>query len=305
MIIYLTGATGLAGAAIAEAAARRGHSVIGVGFRHESAPPGVSTFLRHDFRDQDTVVQSLLDYFPEVIINAAAIADASECEANPEDSARLNVQLPATLARLAHHLSARLIQISTDMVFDGLRGDYKPQETPNPTSLYGRQKLEAETEILHRAPEFATIIRSTLLTGNSLSGQRSVHEKLFAAWADGQSSDLFEDEFRQPCLAENLAQAVIEISERNDLFGTFHWAGHDPLSRFEIGEKILQHFNLPENLVKKSRLTGNPKSPNRPANLTLDTNDLSRKLKTRPLPFNAQLDTFKIPVPFRPWYHNQ
>lgn len=302
MVVFLTGATGLAGAAIAEAASRRGHTVVGVAFQNEIVPPGLSQCLRLDLRDQDAVVHAVLDHFPEVIVNAAAVSEPARCDENPEESTRLNVQLPATLAKLANHLSARLIHLSTDGVFDGRGERYTPTSPTGPSSVYGRHKLQAEAEILARAPEFATLVRTTLLTGNSPGGRRSVHEKLFARWAAGETTPLFTDEIRQPCLADNLADAVVEISERNDLFGTFHWAGADELSRHEIGRQILKHFKLPEDWATAASLSDDA---NRPANLTLDCGELTRKLKTRPLPFSAQLDRLKVPVPFRDWYNSR
>lgn len=305
MVIYLTGATGLAGAAIAEAGSRRGHTIIGIGHHNQALPTGVSTMLCLNLADEDQAIDSLLEQFPEVIINAAAISEPAICAENPEESRKLNVALPATLARLSHHLSARLIHLSTDMVFDGRDGGYEPSSPTSPTSVYGHQKLEAEREVISRTPEFATIIRTTLLTGNSPSGRRSAHEKLFATWAAGNTAPLFHDEVRQPCLANNLADAVIEISERNDLFGIFHWAGSETITRYEIGRRILEHFKLPRDLIEKTSLQSNPAFADRPKDLTLEIGHLTQKLKTKPLPFSAQLDAMKVPIPVRSWYHSQ
>lgn len=304
MIIFLTGSTGLAGAAIAEAAARRGHQVIGIGFRTDLKPPGVSSFLQLDLSDETILTRSLLDIFPDVIINAAAISEPAKCDEDPAGSSRVNVHLPSALARLAHHVSARLIHLSTDMVFDGRASHYSPDSPTSPTSEYGRQKLVAEKNILQQAPELAIVLRTTLLTGNSLRGRRSAHEKLFENWAAGKPTPLFADELRQPCLANNLAEAVVEIAERNDVLGTFHWAGAETISRYEIGRQILEHFKLPTELVQKTSLADDPRFANRPANLTLDTHLLTGKLKTRPLDFETQLDQLKVPPPFRDWYNS-
>ncbi|HLS27565.1 MAG TPA: SDR family oxidoreductase [Opitutales bacterium] len=304
MIVYLTGATGLAGAAIAEAFARRGHKVVGVAFQSEATSPAVSEWLRFDLGNEDEVIHSLLDRFPDVIVNAAAISSPAACDEDPEKSRQVNVKLPIALARIAHHLSARLIHLSTDMVFDGKKGHYRPDSPTAPTSLYGEQKLEAEKEVLNRAPEFATVIRTTLLMGDSPGGRRSVHEKLFESWASGKKTPLFVDELRQPCLAENLAEVVLEIAERNDLLGIYHWAGAEELSRFEIGQRILEHFKLPSDLIERASLRDDAKFADRPADLTLDTSALTGKLKTRPLPFDEQLQRLKVPIPFRSWYNS-
>src|SRR5690625_3103824 len=148
MIVYLTGATGLAGAAIAEAFSRRGPKVVGVALQSETDQQGVSEWIRFDLAKEDELIHSLLDRFPDLIVNAAAISSPAACEENPEKSQQINVEMPGALARIAHHLSARLIHLSTDMVFDGNKGDYRSDSSTAPTSLYGKQKLEAERVVL-------------------------------------------------------------------------------------------------------------------------------------------------------------
>jgi dTDP-4-dehydrorhamnose reductase len=304
MLIFLTGASGLAGAAVVETASRRGHHVIGTAFRSEPPSEGLKQLLRLDLGETYQVARTVLDAFPDVIINAAAVSEAAKCEEDPAASARINVELPAALARLAHHISARFIHLSSDMVFDGLSSQYSPSAPANPSSEYGRQKLEAEKRVLAEASGTATIVRTTLLTGNSPGGRRSLHEKLFEMWADGRAARLFTDELRQPCLVNNLAEVVVELCERNDLRGTFHWAGPETISRYEIGRRILEHFKLPPGLVEKASLAGNPQFAGRPPRLTLDISHLAGKLKTRPVGFEEQLEHFKVPPPFRAWYNS-
>lgn len=304
MIVYLTGATGLTGAAVAEAAARRGHKVAGGGFRQSASPKGVAQFIRIDLRDGDAVTRSVLDVFPDVIVNAAAVSEAGECLREPDSSRKLNVDLAIRLATLAKHLNARLIHISTDMVFDGKSGAYSTEDPPNPTSLYGRQKLEAEQALTDQAPGISTIVRVTLLTGNSPSGRRSLHEKLFETWAAGGVAKLFEDEIRQPCSAESLADVIVELCERPGITGICHWAGANALSRYEIGRRILDHFKLPPRLIERARFAGDARFADRPANLTFDVSRLIGRLKTRPRAFDEQIETFRVPPPFREWYNS-
>lgn len=305
MLIYLTGATGLLGHAVLKTAARRGHKIIGVGFTRDPEGEAIQHSVKLDLREPNQAVRSILDHFPDVIINAAAISEPAACEQNPENSARLNIELPDTLARLAHHMSARLVHVSTDMVFDGKKGNYSPDDLPGPASVYGKQKLRAEASVLELAPEFATVVRTTLLTGNSPEGKRSVHEKLFQTWAAGNTTRLFHDEFRQPCHAENLADVLIEIAERNDIQGLYHWTGGETVSRYEIGDRIRERFKLPKSSIEKTSLKDDPAFASRPADLTMDISALLGKLKTRPQPFSQQLDTFHVPTPFRDWYRTQ
>lgn len=304
MHILLTGATGLLGSAFARAAERRGHRVTGI---VHTTPPTEDVPLDRsvtgDLTDANWVLQQVLDLFPEVIVNAAAISRPAACETAPEASQALNVDLPEQLAQLAHHLSARFLHISTDMVFDGERGDYSPDDTPAPNCLYGWQKLKAENATIERAPDFATILRLPILTGNSPGGRRSLHENLFASWSKGENTRLFRDEVRQPCLADNAAEVMVELCERDDTLGIGHWAGAEKLTRWEIGERLVRHFNLPENLIEPASSAEDAAGQRRPANLTFDISGLRSKLKTRPQTFEEQLDTLIIPPAAREWFH--
>src|SRR5262249_8750831 len=123
---------------------------------------------------------------------------------------------------------------------------YARADPVSPINLYGRQKLESERLVHAAAPEFALTLRAPLLMGNSVAGKRSLHERLFAEWAAGKTPRLFTDEFRQPCTAENLAAAMLELGERTDFRGVFHWGGAELLSRHALGLRIREHFKLTE-----------------------------------------------------------
>ncbi len=304
MKILLTGASGLLGSAFAQAAHRRKHEVIGLVGSYAHAVEGLAQQKSLDLRDLSKLERTLLEVFPDAVVNCAAISVPADCEADPEASAFMNVVLPEKLALLSRHLFARFIHISTDQVFDGTAAPYRVDDSPRPLSVYATQKLESERRVLETADEFASVIRIPLLNGNSPRGERSVHEKLFAAWSKGLSADLFNDEFRQPCLADNLADAMVEICERDNLQGLLHWAGEDRLSRYEIGKRILEHFGLPSRLINESSRTEQGLDASRQGDLSLDLQPLRGCLKTRPQAFATQLESLIVPHPCRDWYHS-
>jgi dTDP-4-dehydrorhamnose reductase len=309
MKIFLTGASGLVGAAFAASAQRRGHHVTGVVGRFDGPVAGVAQKVALDLTVPFAADSVLLDLFPDAIVNCAAVAEPAQCDADPALSQALNVVLPEHLARLAHHVSARFVHISSEQVFNGAATTpYAVSDTPTPINLYGRQKLDSERAVRAAAPEFAVTVRAPLLTGNSLSGRRSLHERLFADWVAGQTPRLYRDEIRQPCTADSLAEVLVELCERPDLLGVVHWAGSEPLSRAELGRRVREHFKLSEKSAP-IEIIGRDHDPKaaakRPANLALDLQPLAGKLKTQPESFEAQLDQFVIPPPFREWYHAQ
>ena len=308
MKILLTGASGLVGSAFAVAAQRRGHEVVGVVGRFAGELAGLTRKLTIDLSHEAIVTRTLLEEFPAAIVNCAAIPEPAACDANPVLAEALNVRLPAALARAAHHLSARLVHISSEQVFDGTQTTpYKPDDPPSPINLYGRQKLASERAVRAAAPSFGSIVRAPLLMGDSPGGRRGLHERLLADWAAGGTARLYTDEFRQPCTAENLADVLLELAERQDEAGIFHWAGTELVSRYDLGCRVREHFKLnariaPITAVTRAETPG--VAAQRQACLALDLAPLAGRLKTAPQSVAVQLATLKVPPPCRAWYRS-
>ncbi|MSU22242.1 MAG: SDR family oxidoreductase [Opitutus sp.] len=306
MKIFLTGASGLVGSAFARAAARRGHATTGVVGGYAGELVGVAKKLALDLTDETATAAAVLEAFPDAIVNCAAISAPEACDTDPARAQTLNVTLPAVLARLAHHLSARFVHLSSEQVFDGARPTpYAAGDPPSPINLYGRQKLESERAVHAAAPEFAVTLRAPLLMGDSPGGRRSLHERLLADWAAGKTARLYTDEFRQPCAAENLAEVMVELCERSDVRGVFHWAGAELLSRHALGRRLRDYFKLSEKqapITAVARADTPEAAKKRQPCLALDLAPLAGKLKTRPQTIAEQLEGLKVPSPVREWY---
>jgi dTDP-4-dehydrorhamnose reductase len=300
MKILLTGASGLLGNAYAEAAIRRGHKVIALYNTTEPIARGIEQSIQLDAQALDKITALALEIWPDTIVNCAAISSPSEVDADAKLAEKINVALPRHLSQLSTHLGARLLHVSTDMVFDGHSAEpYRSTDMPCPTNLYGQTKLMAERAVLEHNPEDPVVLRIPILMGNSINGQRSAHEQLLAAVARGEQPKLFCDEIRQPCSASNVAEVLLELTERRDLHGIFHWAGAETMSRFEMGQRILQHFNLPLNSVQSVCKNDNPEFANRPSNLTFNLHPIVSKLKTKPATFEEQLEELTHVEPLR------
>lgn len=301
MKVILLGATGLIGNAFAQAALRRGFQLLAVGFGRQSALPAPHQNFQIDLREPHALERLVFDHFPDVIVNAAAYSHSAALAGVPDEQAQLlNVTLPERLAQFAHHISARFYHLSTDTVFDGTRAPYRTTDMPNPQSPYARLKAESEKQVLKFGGYESTVLRLSVANGNSLAGNRSLHEKLFHRWMAGEQTVLYTDEIRQPCLADNVGDLLVELCERPNLHGLFHWAGADALSFYEIGRRIAAHFGLPESLVTAGTQPADP--ARRRGDLSLVLDPLEGKVKTRPLPFDEQLAFLNVPEACRTWY---
>lgn len=295
--IILTGVAGLLGHEVAEAVLRRGDEVLCLYREHAPVPRKRLRAVQCPMHEASAVQAAVLDYFPDAVIHMAAVSEISTCAANPDLARLLNVELTRELARLSHHLGARFIYVSTEQVFDGSAAPYAPKDAPNAPHLYGQTKAEAEQVVLKAAPETGCTVRLPLLTGNSPSGKRGVHERLLAALAQGERPVLWEDVYRQPTSNINAAAALVELTERPGLVGLYHWGGPEAVSRAELGRLILKHFGLPETLCAY----GPCETAGVARDLRLDMPVLPAKLRTVPETLARQIAQLEVPAHLAAW----
>lgn len=143
MRVLVTGASGLLGNAVAEAAVEAGHEVFAFSHSQAADVPGVVCSGRIDGRDADAFTGICCGQRPEVIVNCAAVSNPASVDERPEEARAINVGMAGELAGLAYELDARLLHISTDMVFDGLSGaPYRPGILPvRPICMGGRSLI--------------------------------------------------------------------------------------------------------------------------------------------------------------------
>jgi dTDP-4-dehydrorhamnose reductase len=214
---------------------------------------------------------------PRLIIHCAAMSKTTDCQASPAQARRVNIEATARLAELA--AESDFIFFSTDLVFDGGKGNYVESDAVHPLSVYGETKIAAESVVL-RNPRHA-VVRTSLNSGASPSGKSGYNEQYRAAWAEGKTIRLFHDEYRSPISAAVTARAVWEMAAR-PAGGIWHLAGAERLSRVEIGRLLAaRHPELNARLESGSlrEYQGAP----RPADTSLNCAKLQARLSF-PLP---------------------
>jgi dTDP-4-dehydrorhamnose reductase len=143
----------------------------------------------------------------------------------------VNVEVTKLLAELAADIP--FVFFSTDLVFDGRKGDYTETDAVNPLHLYGETKAAAEQIVLRNSRHI--VVRTSINGGVSRAGNRGFNEDLRLAWQAGRGVNLFTDEFRSPVFAGETARAVWELVKQKHT-GLFHVAGAEKLSRWQIGQ---------------------------------------------------------------------
>ncbi|MDG1139192.1 MAG: SDR family oxidoreductase [Opitutales bacterium] len=295
--VALFGSSGLLGDAVSRALAKRHHK--SMRYSKQSTFGGAQALC---LSNQEGLTRELLDTWPDAIINCAAISSPDTVIKDSSFSRKINIEGAVKLAEIASHLSARFIHVSTDMVFDGTSSPYRSTDIPNPLNEYGSQKLEAEKKVLAVTDENLAILRITLLNGNSPYGKRSPHEKILRSIQNGNPLTLFDDEMRQPCSSENVASAVVELLERPNLNGLFHWAGAEEISRYELGIRILDRFGFSRNRIIKGAIKDYHDSDSRPQHLGFELAPLVGKLTTNPSSVQEQIEELLLPEDLFRWH---
>lgn len=212
---------------------------------------------------------------PEVIIHCAAMAIVDDCEKDPTRAMSVNADLPGRLARLAAEMGAKFVHISTDAVFDGVRGDYKEEDLPNPLSTYARTKLAGEIAVMAENPD--ALVARVNFYGWSLRGNRSLAEYFYNNLSAGKTVNGFSDVIFCPLVVNDLADVLIRMVE-NDLSGLYHTVSSEKISKFEFGVQLARRFGFDPNLVKPVKVTESGLVATRSPNLNLNTAKLTNAL---------------------------
>lgn len=240
--LLVTGGSGFLGTALVG----RARASWRVSFTYASREPeGVSgVAYRLDLRDEAAVRRVLQAAQPKVVVHTAIPRDEAEFD-------EVIVGGSERVARQARAVGARLVHVSSDMVFDGEHPPYDEDAPPSPVTPYGRAKAAAEKVVREVCPA-AVIARVPLLYAldpPDPRGARMVKDLLA-----GKTVDLFTDERRCPAEVGDVAQALLEVAHRltgpHELPPVLHLGGPEVLTRWEFGTSFLDALGVPTKGVR-------------------------------------------------------
>lgn len=286
--VMVTGASGLMGINLALRASENDH-VVGVTYS-QSLQDAPFEVIRADLTNELEIDKTIEQAKPDLVFNCAAMANLDACEKNPAIAERLNTMLPARLAEWCHHAQIPFIHFSTDAIFDGAKGNYREEDTPNPLSVYAKLKVAAEQVVLERCSK-ALVVRVNFY-GFSVSGSRSLAEFFLYNLAAGLSVNGFTDVFFCPLLIQDLVDVLLKMVEK-ELTGIYHLVSPQSLSKYDFGVAIAHKFGLNENLITPIRVEQGGLQAKRSQNLTLCIEKLVRDLGEPPPGLQAGLEKFK------------
>jgi dTDP-4-dehydrorhamnose reductase len=290
--ILVTGGSSTPGYKLVLKLAERGYDVYAQYYSHEIPEiPGVRR-VRLDLRDSDKIIDVLGDIKPSIIIHTAAVGDVDLCETNRDFAWRVNVEATKAISRFASRNRSFLVYLSTDYVFDGERGMYREEDTPNPVNYYGLTKLVAEG-IVASSTEDHVIVRASHIYGFGM-GRVNFARHVVESLSKGQPVRALVDQWLSPTLNTLLAEAIVEIVEKG-LRGLFHIAG-ERVSRYDFARAIARRFGFKEDLIEPITSRDIVFKARRPRDSSLNTEKAKQLLKT---PFHS-LD-HSLEILYREW----
>jgi dTDP-4-dehydrorhamnose reductase len=243
--MIVTGASGYLGREVARAALAAGWDVLGVS-RHRRVG-GAAAWAAVDVRDEAGIRAVSGQAQPVAMIHAAYQRSGSE-------AASTIVEGSAVVAAAAAAAGARLVHISTDLVFGGRAEHYAEADPLSPVDSYGRWKAAAEAEVTAACPS-AVLVRPSLLYGQRTLSP--VQQAVLDAVDGHVATRFFTDEDRCPSHVDDVAAAAVALCgpALAGVAGPLHLGGPVPLSRYEFACLVAAWSGRSPDLVRPGRQT--------------------------------------------------
>lgn len=278
--VLITGVSGFLGRYTALALRDR-YQVLGTYHRHTTALDGCE-LVALDVVDAAAVRTMLEAFRPDVVVHAAAFGDVDGCERDPEEATRVNVWGTECIAEGALAIGARLIHISTDQVYDGVKGDYDDADVAQPLMVYGHTKLAGE----RRAAAIygaAVILRLALMYGWGTPIRLNFVDWLAKRLGAGEEVPLFVDQYRTPLYVVQAAEAMARLIAAPDVRGLFNLGGGERITRYTFGLRFCDVFGYPRTLLKPVTMQSVRGLAARPRDCSMNSARISALLGVAPL----------------------
>ena len=274
MRVLITGASGLLGSNLVLAAFDAGHQVFATSLTRPLQLQNMGWRAADLTRPEESA--ALMNAVePDWVIHCAAATDVDQCEADQAWAFALNRDMARNVAEAAREAGAIHVHISTDAVFDGGQGPHAETDEARPINTYGLSKLEGEQAVIDSNPQ-AAIVRTNIY-GWSPPGRSSLAEWFLEYLRQGKRRPGFTDVQINPLLVNQLAALLLRVLEAG-LSGLYHIASREPITKYELGVRIAQVFELEADLVQPTESEQAGLSAARPKDLSLEVGKIERDL---------------------------
>jgi len=248
--LLITGASGLLGRALVKNCSSR-FEVHGT-YLNRKYNPNNTNIRRLDLQNPTEIEECLDAVQPSIVIHTAGLTDIQYCQKNQQEADNVNYRATAQLAAFCTQRAIRLVYLSSDMVFDGEKGDYAEDEEPRPVNYYGLSKNNAE-ETVKTICENYVIARVNLVYGRCESKKKTITDRILIANWSGRPYSIYQGQIRSPISIDVAARAVRELAE-GDFSGIFHLGGLEKIERWEFAVRVISYLRLDPTIIEESKV---------------------------------------------------
>jgi dTDP-4-dehydrorhamnose reductase len=245
--ILITGASGFLGHNLL-LGLRSSHELFAGYYSNQPAVSGCNP-IAFDVTRESQVFEQMRRIKPDVVAHAAALSRPDECETNPEGARNVIVEGTRHVAHACREEGARLVHISTDLVFDGSKGNYTEEDEVRGISVYSRSKIEAE-DIVRGSDPAAVVLRVAVLYGTGSPAYPGYIESVLRQWRRGEPVTFYTDQYRSPTFAPQAAECINKLLRYPEVCGILHLGGADRVSRFDFGVLMARQVGAPASLLR-------------------------------------------------------
>lgn len=281
MRILVTGANGLVGKKLVKQLVASGkHEVYATSLKKMQLD-GAQTFTSNL---QNADINNLVEQLKlEAIVHCAALSSPDACEVDRFVCKKMNIEVTSRIASACRDYGVHLVFLSTDFIFDGIKGNYTEEDAINPISYYGESKMESENMLKVLGIPHA-IVRTSLVYGYDEKLSRpNMLTRVVQYLAKQQKYRVPTDQIRTPTLAEDLAKGIEAIVD-NKKEGLYNISGGDIISVADFATYVAKAFNLDESLLQRVTTKELSEPAPRPLNSSLIIEKARRELNYTPTP---------------------
>lgn len=256
----VTGAKGMLGTDAVALLGDQGHEVVAVDLGDL------------ELTDGDAVKSALADV--DVVLNCAAWTAVDDAETQEDAALLVNATIPGVLAEAAAATDTRLVQISTDYVFDGdATSPYAEDAPASPRSAYGRTKEAGERAVRSALPDAHLVVRTAWLYG---AHGNCFPRTIARVAADRGAVSVVDDQVGQPTWTRDVADLVLRLVEADAPAGTYHATSSGQTSWFGFAQRVVEAAGLDPAIVTPTDSASFVRPAPRPAYSVLGHGALER-----------------------------
>ncbi len=271
--ILLTGGSGLL--ATNWALLQRNHYDVYIGLHDRVVNiKGVNTVKLH-LDSVDSFEEDIINLKPDIVVHTVAISNVEFCEVNPDEAYLVNVGIASIVAKICWKYQIKLVHISTDHLFSGIRPLISEEVDVAPVNIYGKTKAEAEVQILCNNPK-ALVIRTNFY-GWGTEYRSSFSDTILQGLRLGKVLDLFNDIHYSPIIISELVQITHSLIDMNES-GIFNVCSNERISKYEFGIKLASIFNLGTSNINIGSFMNMKQLVRRPLDMSLSNNKVKSLL---------------------------